>query len=307
MDRARKQTDKILSDMEKKITAIYTQSQLDIQYRWDQYMQRVKPEADKLLADYEAAKLSGDKALIQSTGKKYGQFVREMTITNKYYQDMIDQTTSQLSHVNETALAYVNSHMPEIYAINYNAIAGENLGGYSFDLVDQRTVSLLMNDDPDLIPQKHINVRKDKRWNKKAINGQVLQGILGGESIDKIAARLSAITAMNEASARRNARTMTTSAENKGRLDSYKKAEENGVVMEKVWMATGDERTREAHMELNGQRIPVDEPFVNSIGEIMCPGDTAADASNVWNCRCSMKSYIIGFRRADGSISKVKR
>ena len=307
MDEARRQTDKILSDMEKKITAIYTQSQLDIQYRWDQYMERIKPEADRLKAEYDAAKLTGDKALIKSTGKKYGQFVREMTITNKYYQDMINQTTSQLSHVNETALAYVNGHMPEIYVINYNAIAGENLGGYSFDLVDQRTVSLLMNDDPDLIPQKHINIRKDKRWNKKAINGQVMQGILGGESIDKIAKRLQHITNMNEASARRNARTMTTSAENKGRLDSYKKSEENGVVMKKVWIATGDERTRDAHMELNGQSIPVEEPFVNSIGEIMCPGDTAASASNVWNCRCSMKSYIIGFRKADGSISHVKR
>ena len=40
--------------MEKKITAIYTQSQLDIQYRWDQYMERIKPEADRLKAEYPA-------------------------------------------------------------------------------------------------------------------------------------------------------------------------------------------------------------------------------------------------------------
>ena len=307
MDEARKQTDKILHEMEEKIRSIYTQSKISIQIRWDQYMSRVKPEADRLKAEYDAAKLSGDEALIKSTGRKYGRFVREQTITNKYYKDMLDQTTAQLAHVNETALAYVNGQMPEIYAINYNQIASEDLGGYSFDLVDQSTVRAMMDDDITLVPQKHLNGKKDMRWNKKAINGQVMQGILGGESIDKSADRLKHVTDMNEASARRNARTMTTSAENKGRLDSYKKAEENGIVMEKVWMATGDERTRDAHMELNGQSIPVEEPFVNSIGEIMCPGDTAADASNVWNCRCSMKSYIIGFRKADGSISHVKR
>lgn len=307
MDEARRQTDKILSEMEKKIRSMYAQSQISIQVRWDQYMAQVKPEADRLKAEYDAAKLSGDEALIKSTGRKYGRFVREQTITNKYYKDMLDQTTAQLAHVNETALAYVNGQMPEIYAINYNQIASEDLGGYSFDLVDQSTVRAMMDDDITLVPQKHLNVKKDMRWNKKAINGQVMQGILGGESIDKIAKRLQHITDVNEASARRNARTMTTSAENKGRLDSYKKATEDGVVMEKVWMATGDERTREAHMELNGQSVPVDEPFVNSIGEIMCPGDADATAANVWNCRCSMKAYIVGFRRADGSISRVKR
>jgi hypothetical protein len=100
---------------------------------------------------------------------------------------------------------------------------------------------------------------------------------------------------MNETSAIRNARTSVTSAENKGRMDMLHGAEDKGVQTMKVWMATSDSRTRDAHAELDGEEAYVDEPFYNEFGKIMYPGDPDADPANVYNCRCSLGYHVIGF------------
>ena len=118
-----------------------------------------------------------------------------------------------------------------------------------------------------------------------------------GESIPDISKRLTHVTEMNLTSAIRNARTATTSAENRGRMDSYHRAQDMGVQIVKVWMATNDERTREEHLELDGQEREIDEPFENSIGKIMYPGDPDADPANVYNCRCTLVTRVVGFGR----------
>ena len=96
---------------------------------------------------------------------------------------------------------------------------------------------------------------------------------------------------------------MTTAAENAGRIDSYKNLEKQGVVQKKVWIATPDDRTRESHLEIDGEEVGINQEFSNGC---MFPGDPDCDdPGEVLNCRCSMRTHIVGFRRADGSISKV--
>ena len=104
------------------------------------------------------------------------------------------------------------------------------------------------------------------------------------------------VTEMNKVSALRNARTSVTSAQNKGRLDAMQKAKDDGVIIQKEWIAAQDARTREAHAELDRQRVDIDEPFVNSIGQIMYPGDPNAHPSNVYNCRCTLAQVVLGFK-----------
>ena len=107
------------------------------------------------------------------------------------------------------------------------------------------------------------------------------------------------VTAMNRDSAVRNARTAVTGAQNRGRLDAMKQASDDGVIMYKEWIATKDERTREAHLELDRVQVPYDEPFENEIGQIMFPGDPNADPANTYNCRCTMAEVVKGFRRKE--------
>lgn len=289
MDRARKYTDKELARMERAIAKIYKQAQHGIAKSWDAYMTEQKPKVEGLLQAYEAAKKSGDKELMRKTGKEYSQALREVTLKDKYYREMLATTTKQLAYTNEKALDLINGKMNKIYAVNYNQFASEAkvIEGYSFSLVNESAVRGLA---------KELNIAKDMRWNAKNINAQVLQGILQGESVDKIAGRLSNVIGMNENAAVRNARTMTTRAENSGRQDSYTQAAEDGVIMTREWIATGDDRTREWHASLNGVETEVDEPWENDYGEIMFPGDPDADPANVYNCRCAMRVHVKGFR-----------
>ena len=70
-------------------------------------------------------------------------------------------------------------------------------------------------------------------------------------------------------------------------------AEDYGIEMQKTWLATLDDRTRDAHAELDGETVDIDKPFKNSIGEIMFPCDPdCKDGENVYNCRCTMITSI---------------
>lgn len=172
----------------------------------------------------------------------------------------------------------------------------------SFNLVDEHTIKRLQKKGGVRLPHKKVNVQKDKKWNMKLMTSKLLQGILSGDDIPSISKSLMEVIASNKASAIRNARTMVTGAENGGRFDSYEDLADQGVVQKKVWIATPDDLTRESHAEIDGEEVDIDEEFSNGL---MYPGDPSGDPSEVYNCRCSMRDHIVGFRRADGSISYI--
>ena len=298
-DLAHRKTDLKLEEMEKRLSAIYSRANKEIGERWKEYLVESQAEIDELQKAYDLAKKSGDPKEVRKAGKKLSSAKRERTLMNSRFKDLTETTAAQLANVNKTALAYVNDKLPEVYSINYNALSQsvDGVGGYSFALVDADTVKNLATTDKSLLPYKQLDEKADIRWNVKKMNAEVLQGILQGETMDKIASRLSKVTDMNETVAIRNARTMVTGAENKGRQDSYKRAEKDGILMKREWIATNDSRTRHWHAELDGVEVDIDEPWVNEYGEIMFPGDPSADPANTYNCRCSMSAKVIGFKK----------
>lgn len=304
MDKARKITDKKLQQMEKKINSIYKEANGEISDKWNSFMKSHEPKLQKAYDDMQEAIKSGDQDAIKEAKNVYERTAKNITINDKRFQGMVDETAAKISHTNEVALSYVNDQVPGIYTINYNAFGDEKIKGYSFSLVNEQAVKTLAVTDKMLLPTKKLDIPKDLRWNEKMINSQITQGILQGESIPTIARRLRNVTDMNRASSIRNARTMTTAAENKGRQDSYVKATEDGVILMRVWVATGDERTRAWHMSLNGVEVGVNEPWVNEYGEIMEPGDPGAHPCNVYNCRCAMKADVKGFKWSGKSATK---
>lgn len=189
-----------------------------------------------------------------------------------------------------------------------------------FNLLTPETIARLKRDGKVKVPEKKLSIPKDERWNEKYLNIQIIRGLETGESIDEIADRMfpemlgrtplqgksekevAGLVKRNIDSAIRNARTMVTSAENRGRLDSYENLSDQGVVMKKQWIATPDDRTRPSHIDIDGEEQDVDEPFSNGC---MFPGDGNGPSEEVWMCRCAMGTHIVGFRRADGSISHV--
>lgn len=302
-DRARVWTDKRLEIMEKHLTTVYTQAQEEIGEKWEAYMQRAEKRLENLYNAYLSAPPDKKQEILQ----KYQAALQNATLKNKWYRDMIDETTLRLANVNKIASDYINDQIPAIYATNYNYIDPELKSvGIKWTLRDEYTVRNMMRDTLPL-PQRTLNYAKDMLWNRRQINSALLQGILQGESIPKMAKRLYPIVGNNKVSAIRTARTMVTGAENRGRLDRYHDYEDKGVVMSKVWIATPDNRVRNWHLSMDGQEVPVDESFIDGLGnELEYPGDPSAPGNTVYNCRCSMRSHIIGMRQSDGTIKRIR-
>ena len=280
-------TDQKLEEMEKRLSAIYSRAEKEIQKTADEYFAKFakQDEAKKKLV--EAGKL---------TEEEYTKWRKGKVMYGKRFTEMKEQCAKQLLNVNQTALAYVNGQLPEVYTINYNALesAVDGVGGYSFTLVDSDTVRNLAVTDTSLLPYKKIDPEKDIPWNMKKINAETLQGILQGESMDKIAKRLRNVQEMNKTQAIRSARTIVTGAENKGRQDSYARAEADGIILERTWLATNDSRTRHSHAVLDGETKPIDTPFSNGL---MYPGDPDGEPSEVYNCRCTLIAKVKGFKK----------
>ena len=289
-DTAHRLTDEKLEEMEKRLSAIYSRVEKEIQQTADEYFYKFAKQDESKRKLLEQCKITED---------EYTKWRKSKVMYGKRFTEMKEQCAKQLLDVNQTAIAYINGELPEVYAINYNALESsvDGVGGYSFTLVDADTVRNLAVTDTSLLPYKEIDPEKDIPWNMKKINAETMQGILQGESMDKIAKRMMNVQEMNKTQAIRSARTIVTGAENKGRQDSYKRAEKDGIIMKREWIATNDSRTRHWHAELDGVEVDIDEPWVNEFGEIMFPGDPSADPANTYNCRCSMSAKVVGFKK----------
>ena len=292
-DIAHTKTDQKLEEMEKRLSAIYSRAEKEIQKTADEYFSKFAKQDEAKRKLLEKGKITED---------EYKKWRKGKVMYGKRFTEMKEQCAKKLLNVNKTAVAYINGELPEVYALNYNALesAVDGVGGYSFTLVDADTVRNLAVTDTSLLPYKEIDPAKDIPWNMKKINAETLQGILQGESMDKIAKRIMNVQEMNKTQAIRSARTIVTGAENKGRQDSYARAEADGIILQKEWLSSDQPgRTRDWHMPYSFTSLVVDQdkPFENSLGKIMFPGDPSADGANVWNCRCSMAAVVKGFNK----------
>lgn len=136
-------------------------------------------------------------------------------------------------------------------------------------------------------------------YTKDVIRKVLAQAAELGWSFEQIVRELRTNSELNAMRARRIARTETVTAAN-GAAMIY--AMTSGNVMEKVWIAVRDSRTRHDHRLLNGTTLPIEQVFtINNArhGQItmMQPGvrnqgaDSSGDpvpAVEVINCRCTI-------------------
>ena len=231
------QTDDEIARLEQQIAGVYSRAYRSNSKAWSEYLESISPKLSEAYKEYQDAIKSGEG--VQKAKDAYSNKLREYTFNNQEYRDVVKRTTKSITATNVAALAIVNAAMVKVYANNYNqsvrkaekALQNKSIGiGISFDLVDQSTVRRLAKTKEIILPKRKVNVPKDQAWDAKAINSQLMQGILQGESIPDISKRMRNVTDMNREAAVRNARTMCTSAENAGRMDHMDYMNKHGVI-----------------------------------------------------------------------------
>jgi uncharacterized protein with gpF-like domain len=92
------------------------------------------------------------------------------------------------------------------------------------------------------------------------------------------------------------ARSETITALHQAQSDALDQAVQSGALkadnVTMIWRSAHDKRVREAHRELDGQRIKKGGVFQSSLGPIRFPGDPSAVAGNRINCRCFMEPVV---------------
>ena len=298
-------TEKELAKLERRIASVYGEAAKELKETVDNYFQQFE-KRDAEMKELIGTVVNGK----EWTEQDYKQWRLAQIGRGKRFEAMRDKLAERMTKANEVAISYANDDMAKIYALNHaytiNSVkeqAGDILDGVDFTLFDEQTVKRLVVEQPDLMPYypkaKAVKRGIDLIYGKKQITATVTSGILQGSSINKMAKDLmNRVTDMNKTSAVRAARTAVTEAENAGRQAAADELEKKGVIMGKRWIATHDSRTRDEHLEADGQIVENNKPFVVGGEELMFPGDKSLGASgwNRYNCRCTRATEIIGFK-----------
>ena len=295
-------TEDILGDLEDRIRKEYERAVADAEKKLADYLKKFEKGKAEQKALLDAGKI---------TETEYQNWIYRHTMMGKQWEQMRDVLAEDLHKTNEIAMQMARGKMPDVYAtnLNYATYQIEKAGKIDtgFTLYNHDTAEILMREENvQLMPRPstkkalEIAANKDMQWNMRHIQSAVLQGVLQGESPWDVAHRLEKVGQMDYNSAVRYARTMTTSAQNAGRYKAYERADSLGVKLTIEWQATLDDRTRHDHRMMHGQRRDVGEPFITPDGfSIMWPADSSdhsdAPQSEIWNCRCTLLSWVKGF------------
>lgn len=282
-------TEKELAKLQRKINKIFTRTEKEVVKKALDYLSAFKKEDDDMRYKFQNKLI---------TDKEYYSWRQAKMASGKRYNKLLNQINRELIKAGLTAYELINGNIPQIYAANYNSIAeylNSIVSGYTFNIVNKDVFEQMIDRKEIMLPPpKKVNIPKLEKWNAKRINGEVLQGILQGESIPKIAGRLVNVTNSNLYLSNRNARTMVTAAQNSGRSAGISRVVSQGAILQKVWMAAHDNRVRNSHATLDGEACEHDEAFSNGL---KFPGDWNGRPEEVYNCRCTLGVKYIGFRR----------
>ncbi len=214
----------------------------------------------------QTADLTDDPAPVRTLSRK-GR-VKEITAAD------IDAIISALDRDLTTRVVFSNTRAAVAeFGADAMAEAGVNI---AFDLDNPRAVEFI-----DATAADRSNLINGTT--EKNLRATLSEGVSAGDTQRALIARVQA--AVKDATAARAdmiARTETTRAAGfateEGMLQSN--------LTEKEWLAVQDDRTRDTHFEMDGQKQPVGEPFLSPDGhDADYPGNFGIAGEDI-NCRC---------------------
>ena len=285
-----RETDRQIQELTKQIRKEYQQVLKETQKKLDDHFKAFEWKDEQRKRQLKEGKI---------TAKEYKQWRAGQMATGKMWEQRREQIAKDLQKASDKARKIINGSCAEAYVYGKNFMSYSLENGFgadlSFMLTRKESVERIFRDNPELLPKPGRQMLGKLargeviKWKEGQLQSVVMQALLQGKSVTDLARDIMSVMRVKDmAEALRYARTAINGAENAGALDSLYEADDMSIEVEKEWMATLDERTREAHRELDGVAIPMDEPFENSIGKIMYPGDPDADDENYWNCRCTI-------------------
>ena len=293
LDWMAKKQDKELIYLEERISALYEEASYQITEEYNRFYSNYQQEYERRLAMVESGEMSQD---------SFNTWCRNQIFQSNRYQAMISSLTDVLTNADVAAMAAVNEQLPYTLAESYDFIsslgfeaadkAGITMG--TFQIYNADSVREIIRQNPNLFPV--VDLPEDEAWNRRHINNEIMQAIIQGDSMQRVARRLQSVAAMDNRAAIRNARTAMTAAENLGRSESARRLKEKGLPVKEVWSATKDSRTRNTHLLLDGTEKD-DKGYYGAdilAVPLRFPADPNGEPQEIYNCRCRENVQIAG-------------
>lgn len=222
----------------------------------------------------------------------------------KHFSEYADLAEALFNDVSQVPDAYYEDYYNDLLTI-LSASARDVIITMGNRL--QRTRIMKKSDEIDPVIIDYVgtqtaqNVRNITETTRKGIQAEISLGLETGLSNPQIAKNIRKITAFAPYRATMIARTETHQAMNYGNQEVAKRL---GLTRPlKEWASAMDERARQWHKDVDGQRVGIDKPFkimtpVAGGGvvekELQYAGDPNGGASNTINCRCFVLYYDEG-------------
>lgn len=233
-------------------------------------------------------------------------------IYQKQYQEFLQkQIESTLEDLQKNAYKGISDYLEQCYQTGFIGTQFDLMGqGVPFTFpIDLKAVKRAIETDSKLSKGLYSRLGEDTEYLKKAVKAEISRGIVEGKSwvavADKLAQHMEQ-TPFQRAknNSMRIVRTEGGRIQGQSQLDACREAKEKGADVVKEWDSTLDSKTRETHIELDGQIAEVDEYFViPSSGKRSLTKGGFNDPAEDCNCRCCV------LQRArwalDGKVSKM--
>lgn len=264
--------------------------------------------ADKLTTQTEKVVLNAYKESLDSMrlqmGKLYEKYSKNGSLTyaemTKYNRLKSMQTSiqSNIGGVYKTLGTETRALAKKVYEesfFRYGWSIEQTMGvNLSYGLINPKVIQASIENPiagltlKETLAKNRLNVVTNLKQN-------ITQGLVLGESYDKMARRIKDTLDGDATKAMRVVRTEGHRNANQGRLASLEHASKQGVDVIKEWRAGFDERTRDTHRALDGQRRKTGEDFVSPSGASGPAPGMLGRAEEDINCRCTLRPIVNGW------------
>ena len=290
-------TDSEVNNLAKLLTDYYNQAQKEI-----------IGKLEAIYGKYLTTKNPQDYYNIMIQYDRLNNLLKEVQQTYLIYSKQAGRLTEQIS-----SLSMSNTYYRQQYVLTWYApIAIQK--PLSFSILDRRLVELSVTGTQDA--WKQISAALGKKYEKIQnyipqygtlsnliqakdadalikIQRAITQGFIQGDTLRKLSKDIQGVFETDKFKADRIARTEASRTANLGHDASRQDAINQGLNIQKMWVATLDERTRSSHARLDGVKKDQDEDFEIDGDTAPFPGQFSDVGMNI-SCRCTTVDIIDG-------------
>ena len=260
----------------RRLKKVYSQSLNEIGKK-SQALQIKIDNLDGLIDNAEDGKT---KAILKS--------MQQSKIYQKQYQDALKkQIESILDTMHVEEFQTISEYLEKCYEDGFVGTMYD-LQGQGIPLIfpiDQEAIVRAVQTDSKISQGLYTRLGEDVSELKKKITSTVSRGISTGMTFQQMAQQLRNESNIGYNNAVRITRTEGHRIQVQSTMDACYKAKDKGAKIVKQWDSSLDMRTRDSHVQVDGEIRELDEKFSNGL---RFPADPHGAASEVVNCRCAL-------------------